>query len=227
MPFLPDGTPVDIALNPLGVPSRMNVGQVLETHLGWCARILGFKAKTPVFRGAEESEIGVLLRLSGLTWAAQSLRLQAAAPEAGPAAIDALVQDLKAHHAPHATLDATGVEALWTKGVSKSTQGLAKATLAFLAGAAKELADRARAELALARTANEAMVAEPNGVNPAALKAAAKALATAEKGDDAAMLAGIGFTVSLLIGELAYGSDPRLGGCLPGDAFGGSKRSGG
>ncbi|MCA9763763.1 MAG: DNA-directed RNA polymerase subunit beta [Gemmatimonadetes bacterium] len=192
MPFLPDGTPVDIALNPLGVPSRMNVGQVLETHLGWCARILGFKAKTPVFRGAEESEIGVLLRLSGLTWAAQSLRLQAAAPEAGPAAIDALVQDLKAHHAPHATLDATGVEALWTKGVSKSTQGLAKATLAFLAGAAKELADRARAELALARTANEAMVAEPNGVNPAALKAAAKALATAEKGDDAAMLAGIG-----------------------------------
>ena len=192
MPFLPDGTPVDIALNPLGVPSRMNVGQVLETHLGWCARILGFKAKTPVFRGAEESEIGVLLRLSGLTWAAQSLRLQAAAPEAGPAAIDALVQDLKAHHAPHATLDATGVEALWTKGVSKSTQGLAKATLAFLAGAAKELADRARAELALARTANEAMVAEPNGVNPAALKAAAKALATAEKGDDAAMLSGIG-----------------------------------
>ena len=115
MPFLPDGTPVDIALNPLGVPSRMNVGQVLETHLGWCARILGFKAKTPVFRGAEESEIGVLLRLSGLTWAAQSLRLQAAAPEAGPAAIDALVQDLKAHHAPHATLDATGVEALWTE----------------------------------------------------------------------------------------------------------------
>ncbi|MGD9524379.1 MAG: DNA-directed RNA polymerase subunit beta [Gemmatimonadales bacterium] len=192
MPFLPDGTPVDIALNPLGVPSRMNVGQVLETHLGWCARILGFKAKTPVFRGAEESEIGVLLRLSGLSWAAQSLRLQAAAPEAGPAAIDALVQDLKAHHAPHATLDATGVEALWTKGVSKSTQGLAKATLAFLAGAAKELADRARAELALARTANEAMVAEPNGVNPAALKAAAKALATAEKGDDAAMLSGIG-----------------------------------
>ena len=47
MPFLPDGTPVDIVLNPLGVPSRMNVGQILETHLGWCGRILGFKAKTP------------------------------------------------------------------------------------------------------------------------------------------------------------------------------------
>src|SRR2546425_12488103 len=45
MPFLPDGTPVDIVLNPLGVPSRMNVGQILETHLGWCARLLGFDAK--------------------------------------------------------------------------------------------------------------------------------------------------------------------------------------
>ena len=65
MPFLPDGTPVDIVLNPLGVPSRMNVGQILETHLGWAARILGFEAKTPVFRGADEAEIGVLLRLAG------------------------------------------------------------------------------------------------------------------------------------------------------------------
>ena len=55
MPFLPDGTPVDIVLNPLGVPSRMNVGQILETHLGWAARILGFEAKTPVFRGADEA----------------------------------------------------------------------------------------------------------------------------------------------------------------------------
>ena len=50
MPFLPDGRPVDIVLNPLGVPSRMNVGQILETHLGWAARILGFYAKTPVFQ---------------------------------------------------------------------------------------------------------------------------------------------------------------------------------
>src|SRR5205823_12734303 len=59
MPFLPDGTPVDIVLNPLGVPSRMNVGQILETHLGWAATILGFEAKTPVFQGADETEIGV------------------------------------------------------------------------------------------------------------------------------------------------------------------------
>ena len=57
MPFLPDGTPVDIILNPLGVPSRMNIGQVLETHLGWAAEQLGFKVATPVFDGATEDEI--------------------------------------------------------------------------------------------------------------------------------------------------------------------------
>ncbi len=57
MPFMADGTPIDIALNPLGVPSRMNVGQILETHLGWAAAVLGFQAVTPVFDGASESEI--------------------------------------------------------------------------------------------------------------------------------------------------------------------------
>jgi DNA-directed RNA polymerase subunit beta len=57
MPFLPDGTPVDIILNPLGVPSRMNIGQLLETHLGWAASRLGFRAITPVFDGADEQEI--------------------------------------------------------------------------------------------------------------------------------------------------------------------------
>jgi len=61
MPFLPDGTPVDIVLNPLGVPSRMNVGQVLETHLGWAARALGLHIATPVFNGALEEEIRDLL----------------------------------------------------------------------------------------------------------------------------------------------------------------------
>ncbi|MEA3560155.1 MAG: DNA-directed RNA polymerase subunit beta [Candidatus Omnitrophota bacterium] len=57
MPFLPDGTPVEIVLNPLGVPSRMNVGQILETHLGWAAKALGFYVKTPVFDGATEFQI--------------------------------------------------------------------------------------------------------------------------------------------------------------------------
>lgn len=57
MPFLPDGTPVDIILNPIGVPSRMNIGQVLETHLGWATQILGFKVLTPVFDGADDAAI--------------------------------------------------------------------------------------------------------------------------------------------------------------------------
>jgi DNA-directed RNA polymerase subunit beta len=57
MPFLPDGTPVDIVLNPIGVPSRMNIGQVLETHLGWVAQLLGFKVLTPVFDGADDVDI--------------------------------------------------------------------------------------------------------------------------------------------------------------------------
>ena len=57
MPFLPDGTPIDMILNPVGVPSRMNIGQVLETHLGWGAKVLGFKALTPVFDGADDLAI--------------------------------------------------------------------------------------------------------------------------------------------------------------------------
>jgi DNA-directed RNA polymerase subunit beta len=61
MPFLADGTPVQIMLNPLGVPSRMNVGQILETHLGWAGKILGFQAVTPVFDGASEEEINEVL----------------------------------------------------------------------------------------------------------------------------------------------------------------------
>jgi len=66
MPFLPDGSPVDIVLNPLGVPSRMNVGQVLETHLGIAARILGFKVATPVFDGISENQIRSYLKEAGL-----------------------------------------------------------------------------------------------------------------------------------------------------------------
>lgn len=61
MPFLPDGTPIEIVLNPLGVPSRMNIGQVLETHLGWAARELGIRVATPVFDGATEEDIREML----------------------------------------------------------------------------------------------------------------------------------------------------------------------
>jgi DNA-directed RNA polymerase subunit beta len=66
MPYLPDGTPVEIVLNPLGVPSRMNVGQILETHLGWAAQALGMWFATPVFDGATESEIKNMLDKANL-----------------------------------------------------------------------------------------------------------------------------------------------------------------
>ena len=66
MPFLPDGTPLDIVLNPLGVPSRMNIGQVLDVHLGYAAKALGWKVATPIFDGANEKDIRDTLKLAGL-----------------------------------------------------------------------------------------------------------------------------------------------------------------
>ena len=66
MPFLPDGTPLDIVLNPLGVPSRMNIGQVLEVHLGYAAKTLGWKVATPIFNGADEQDIANTLEFAGL-----------------------------------------------------------------------------------------------------------------------------------------------------------------
>jgi DNA-directed RNA polymerase subunit beta len=66
MPYLPDGTPIEIVLNPLGVPSRMNIGQIMETHLGWAAKLLGFHIATPVFDGARESDIREWLERANL-----------------------------------------------------------------------------------------------------------------------------------------------------------------
>ena len=70
MPFLPDGTPVDIVLNPLGVPSRMNIGQVMETHLGWAAKIFGFRAINPIFDGADAITIEDALAKTWIAWKA-------------------------------------------------------------------------------------------------------------------------------------------------------------
>jgi len=75
MPFLPDGTPVDIILNPIGVPSRMNIGQVLETHLGWAAQLLDFKVLTSVFDGASEADIEDALAKAWLAQKAGAVNL--------------------------------------------------------------------------------------------------------------------------------------------------------
>jgi DNA-directed RNA polymerase subunit beta len=93
LPFLPDGTSVDIVLNPLGVPSRMNVGQILETTLGWACHLLGFEAKTPVFQGATEDEVGALLKIGGLKWAHRALGVENVAfPEFGMEALSEMLQ---------------------------------------------------------------------------------------------------------------------------------------
>lgn len=73
MPFLPDGTPVDVVLNPLGVPSRMNIGQVLECHLGWAAKNLGIHVATPVFDGATEEDIVNALQEAGMDYTGKSI----------------------------------------------------------------------------------------------------------------------------------------------------------
>ena len=73
MPFLADGTPLDIVLNPLGVPSRMNIGQVLEVHLGYAAKKLGWKVMTPVFDGATHEDIEECLRMAGINPSGKSI----------------------------------------------------------------------------------------------------------------------------------------------------------
>jgi len=103
MPFLPDGTPVEIVLNPLGVPSRMNVGQILETHLGWAARILGFEAKTPVFQGASEDEIGALLKIAGVSWARSALLSRSSDPALSSNEITDLLSVMYAFGGPRTT----------------------------------------------------------------------------------------------------------------------------
>src|SRR5438046_6921256 len=100
MPFLPDGRPVDIVLNPLGVPSRMNVGQILETHLGWAARLLGFYAKTPVFQGANEREIGLLLKLAAVTWLKSALDLRTGGVTISQSDIRSMIRDVSSGRQP-------------------------------------------------------------------------------------------------------------------------------
>ncbi len=145
MPFMPDGRPVDIVLNPLGVPSRMNVGQILETHLGWAAKLLNFYAKTPVFEGANEREIGMLMKLAGLRWARETLALGDASHDASPQDVRYLLADIK----PDRRLpdkvellnDAT-LNDLAAKTMSAETKALSARVRGFLTKSAQTLAER-------------------------------------------------------------------------------------
>jgi len=179
MPFLPDGTPVDIVLNPLGVPSRMNVGQILETHLGWCARILGFEAKTPVFQGADETEIGVLLRLAGLTWAADALRLDARPPVLDAEAVRRIADDLRrlpAQNGGRPDLTTAGLGVLASRTLSQETRDVHHQFVDFLRLAAKALAERELAQKRLEREQHAARLeaAELSKTERAALKSGLK-----------------------------------------------------
>ena len=150
MPFLPDGRPVDIVLNPLGVPSRMNVGQILETHLGWAARLLGFYAKTPVFQGANEREIGLLLKLAAVAWVRDALDLKVEGVKISDDEIRGIVADVKAgaHYGERVELlaDAT-IDALGARGVSAETRDVYNRIREFISAAARELAGRDTAEV--------------------------------------------------------------------------------
>jgi DNA-directed RNA polymerase subunit beta len=150
MPFLPDGRPVDIVLNPLGVPSRMNVGQILETHLGWAAKLLGFYAKTPVFQGANEREIGLLLKLAAVTWVRNALDLKAEGVTISDDEIRGIVADVKAgaHYGERVELlaDAT-IDALAARGVSPETRDVYNRIREFVSAAARELAERDTVEV--------------------------------------------------------------------------------
>src|SRR5881396_3443705 len=175
MPFLPDGSPVDIVLNPLGVPSRMNVGQILGTHLGWAANLLGFDAKTPVFQGADETEIGVLLRLAGLTWAADALQLDQRPPALDDKRVLQIVSDLRklpSTNGSRPDIGTAGIELLGGRSVSAETRELHHQMVDFLKFAGKELAER---ELAQHRIEQEVHAAKLEVADASNLSAAEKA----------------------------------------------------
>ena len=178
MPFLPDGAPVDIVLNPLGVPSRMNVGQILETHLGWAAGILGFKAETPVFQGANETEIGVLLRIAGLHWAGQSLRLRTKAPKLSPDQIRELIRDLKnlpSENGQEPAWTSAKLDMLSSRALSQSTRDIFHGVRDFLDDAAKEIAERRTEKAELEKEYHEACLEAAPGDLPKAERTALKA----------------------------------------------------
>jgi DNA-directed RNA polymerase subunit beta len=179
MPFLPDGKPVDIVLNPLGVPSRMNVGQILETHLGWAAKLLGFYAKTPVFQGANEKEIGLLLKIAGLTWVRDALELKTPKLVISDADVRTILADIKPERMKTGKVvllnDAT-LNELGGRSMSQGTRDIFHRIRDFIALAAKELVEREATSLGHEMTLHQAEDPEQTASKKAEYKAAIKAL---------------------------------------------------
>jgi DNA-directed RNA polymerase subunit beta len=147
MPFLPDGRAVDIVLNPLGVPSRMNVGQILETHLGWAAKILGFYAKTPTFSGANEREIGLVLKLAGLTWARETLNLHNAPLNVSNDDVRTISADVGGDTEKVVLMDDAKLSELGGRNMSAETKDIFNRVRDFLSQAAREMGEREEKEL--------------------------------------------------------------------------------
>ena len=182
MPVLPDGIPVDIVLNPLGVPSRMNVGQILETHLGWCASILGFKAKTPVFRGADEGEIGLLLRIAGLKRAGQALMLRSRAPEPTAEAVRTLTSDIHRLGLSKKSVAGAVISDLANPACSASTKKLSDDIRHFVELAAAELAEREATQRQQEIAFHKSQVAKSEGARKKEFEAAIKVLEASATG---------------------------------------------
>ncbi|MFL5435334.1 MAG: hypothetical protein ACJ784_12575, partial [Myxococcales bacterium] len=179
MPFLPDGKPVDIVLNPLGVPSRMNVGQILETHLGWAAKLLGFYAKTPVFQGANEKEIGLLLKIAGLTWVKDALELQVPKLEITDADVRTILADVKPERAEGGKVELLGdatLNDLGARGMSAGTKEIYGRIRDFIAAAARELVEREQTAVGHEVAFHQAEDAELSATRKAEYKAALKQL---------------------------------------------------
>ncbi len=197
MPFLPTGTPVDIVLNPLGVPSRMNVGQILETHLGWAAKILGFYAKTPVFQGATEREIGLCLRLAGLEWVAGGLELNTPTPGFTAEELKIILDEMRPDRSEDTKVELlhdASLNDLNGRGMSATAKAAYQRAFDYIVGAAKELAARERVAVQHAITHHQAQLddAEISDAFKADLKKGLKELEKKAALDDAAILEGLG-----------------------------------
>jgi DNA-directed RNA polymerase subunit beta len=208
MPFLPDGKPVDIVLNPLGVPSRMNVGQILETHLGWAAKLLGFYAKTPVFQGANEKEIGLLLKIAGLTWVRDALELKTPKLVISDADVRTILADIKPERVEGGKVvllnDAT-LNELGGRSMSQGTRDIYHRIRDFIANAAKELVERESTALGHEMTFHQAEDAEQSATKKAEYKAAIKQLEKVAAMSPSEMLADQ--EMSALAGMLGKKSD--------------------
>ena len=182
MPFLPDGTRVEIVLNPLGVPSRMNVGQILETHLGWAAWVLGFGAKTPVFQGASEDEVGLLLKMAGVRWGAQALGVGAEPPATAATDIEQLTG---ASRTLPAQVGAAGNGDQGSSGLGRSLDDYARVDLP---DAAQAYFDRLRGFLVEAAEEHAVRLAVPMEKAFPAIHRLARSESPASGGIDAAVV---------------------------------------